>query len=163
MRANAVLPIVGWPLCGARDAFVHQEVVSRGVGLRVSRNGTWRGEPNLSGIACACDVCQRATQVVQPIGLPDDVGVQRNAHDQGLALGLLKHFVKVVDDHVCKVFGIHLTRHDHWDVVDFLGVGHGQQTVPTACAHARDLVVVAPVQGVAIACLCQQVGRVQTF
>ena len=72
---------------------------------------------------------------------------------------LLEHLVELVDDHLREVLRVHLARDDHRDVVELLRVRHRPQRLAAARAHRQRLVVVAPVQRVAVAGLGQQVGR----
>ena len=58
------------------------------------------------------DARQRFAQRPQPVRLADDVGVQRNAHCQRLAPGLLPHLVEVVAEHRAKGAAVDLAG-DH--------------------------------------------------
>ena len=80
-----------------------------------------RGEPGLPLLLL--EVLERAAQVAQPVGLADEVGMQRDAHDERLLGALAQHFVEVVHDHVGEVAAVHLARNDHRDVVQLLRIG----------------------------------------
>ena len=88
------------------------------------------GEPDQALVASRAKVLQRAAQMPQPVGLPDQVGVQRNALHQGLIARLVQHCIGAVDDHLREVFAVHLARHDHGNVVELLRVGHRPQALP---------------------------------
>src|SRR6218665_3268503 len=127
--------------------------------IHVSANRTWRGEPHIALVAPLCNVLQCAAQMAQAIRLADQIGMQGDAHYQRLLAGLFEHLVDVVDDELGKVLAVHLARHDHRDVVDFLRVWNRPQGLAVAGLHARRLVIVAPVQGVAITAFEQQIRR----
>ena len=95
----------------------------------------------------------------ESVRLPDDIRVQRHTHHQRLRARLLAHLVEVVDDHRREVLRVHLARDDHRDVVELLRIGHGPQRLAAARSHAGRLVVVAPVERVAVTGLDKQVGR----
>lgn len=63
--------------------------------------------------AVPVNVLQGSAQVPQAIGLPDQVGMQRNTHHERLLVRLQKHLVKLVDDHLGKILAVHLPTHDH--------------------------------------------------
>ena len=56
-------------------------------------------------VAVLGDMAKRALEVPQPVRLADDIGVQRDAHDQRPRLGQLQHLVELVDDHVGELLG----------------------------------------------------------
>ena len=70
---------------------------------------------------------QSPSQVFEPVRLTHEIGVQRDTHDQCLLLRLKKHFISVVDDHVAKVSRVHVTVHDHGNIVEFLRVGQAPE------------------------------------
>ena len=107
---------------------------------------------------------QRAPQHAQPVRLADDVGVQRDAHHLRQAIGadLAQPFLEIIHDHPRKGLGRFAAGGDGGDVVDLLRIGHGQQRA-TARPHPDRGVIGAPVHGVAIAFLGQQVGRRAAF
>ena len=85
--------------------------------------------------------------------------MQREAHHQRLGARLHQHLLEVVEHHRAEVLRVHQPAHDHRDVVELLRVGHRPDRAAAARAHAHRLVVVAPVERVAVAGLGQQVGR----
>ena len=100
--------------------------------------------------------------MTQAIRLADDVRMERDAHDERLALRLREHLVEVVDDHVGEVAGVHLPRDDHRDVVQLLRIGDGPELAILRFEFDR-LVVVGPVEGVLVARLGEEVGRVEAL
>ena len=79
------------------------------------------GEPDI--LALRGDMGQSPTQMSQPMGLANDVGVQSDPHHQGGLVALLEHLVKLIDDHVSKDSAFDAPRHDHRNVVQLLRIG----------------------------------------
>ena len=121
-------------------------------------DGAGRGQPDLAAVARAGQVLECPPQVAQPVGLAHDVGMKRKAHDERLSAGLFAHLLEIVDNHLREGAGVHAARDDGRDVVEFLRIGHRPQHASVAGAHGQRLVVVAPVEGVAVAGLGQQIG-----
>src|SRR5690349_1149924 len=80
--------------------------------LHVRADAPRRRHPDLAGFARAGDRAQGAPQVTQAMRLPDDVGMQRDAHDERLASRLGTHLLELVDDHARESLGVHLPMHD---------------------------------------------------
>src|SRR5215203_6566696 len=76
--------------------------------VAMGRDGARRGEPDV--VASARDVAQRGPQIPQAVRLADDVGVERDAHDERPARGLLEHLVEMGGDHGGEVLGRVLAR-----------------------------------------------------
>ena len=93
-------------------------------------DSTRRGHPYGLVVAGRSDVLQRAPEVPKAVWLTHDVGVQGDAHHQGLFLALRQHLVEVVGDHVGESRSVELAPHDHGDIVEFLRIGNGPQRLP---------------------------------
>ena len=70
----------------------------------MTRDRAGRCHPHVAVRARRGNVLQRATQMTQPVGLPDEIRMQRDAHHERLrmaaAVRLFEHLVELVDDHV---------------------------------------------------------------
>ena len=108
-------------------------------------------------------MAQGAPQRPQPVRLTDDIGMQRDAHDQGLGFGLFQHLLEGLDDHVGEVDAGHLARHYGGNIVEFLRIGYGQDRAAVAGAEPDGLVVHRPVENIGIAGFGEQVGRHRAF
>ncbi len=99
----------------------------------------------------------------EAIRLPDEIGMQGDAHHERLRCRLPQHFVEVVDDETGKIARIHLARDDHRDVVQFLRIRYRPQRLARARLERHGLIVVAPVQRVRVTGFDEQVGRDRAF
>ena len=90
--------------------------------------------------------------------MPDEIGMQRHAHDDGLLPGLRQPLLEIVDDHVGEGRGRIGAGDDRGNVVHFLRIRDRQEESRLG-PHPDRLVVHAPVQRIAVAGLGQQVGR----
>ena len=68
---------------------------------------------------------KRAAQLSQPVRLADQIGMQRDAHDLGLAIAdLPPPFLEIIDQELGESLRAVLARDDGGDVVGFLWIGH---------------------------------------
>ncbi len=95
-------------------------------------------------------------EVLQAERLAGHVRMQRDRHDQRVALGLPHHLVELVDDEVREGVGVHAAHHDGVGVVRLLRIGNEHQR-PGARGEGDRPVVGAPVEEIAVARLLQQI------
>ena len=131
-------------------------VVQRGQGGRMAGDLAGRRDPYI--VSTRRDMREGPAQMPQTMGLADDIGMKRNAHDEGGVAALLEHFLELIDDHVGEDSALDAPRHDHGDIVEFLRIGHAENA-PPARAEPDRLIVHAPVQQVGVARFLQQAWR----
>src|SRR5262249_22751147 len=117
------------------------------------RNLPGRGKPHAI-VGSAADVSERARQVFESMWPADNVGVQRNSHDQWALHAFSVHDFKSINYHVGKFGTFAFARDDLWDVVELLRVGYGQNS-SSARFHPDRLVVMTPVKQITVAGLLQ--------
>ena len=100
--------------------------------------------------------------MAKAVGLSDQIWMQRNAHHEGLVLGLLQHLVKIVDYDIRENARAILSRDNCWDVVCFQRLRERQQR-SVLCTHPDGLVVHAPIERVIVPGLFEQIGRDAAF
>ena len=126
----------------------------------VHADGTRCRQPDPATRSRPVDVAQRAAQVAQPVGLADDVGVQRDAHHQRLPRATARASRRTgrrsSARSPCRPSGAPRSSGCR-----SAPAGRARTTAlrPLRVRIAHRLVVVAPVQRVAVAGLGQQVGR----
>src|SRR5215510_718308 len=86
----------------------------------------------------------------------DDISVQRNPHDERALHAFFVHDLERINDHVGEFSDFVFARDDLWTVIELLRVRHGQIASLTGF-HPNGLVVMTPVEQVAIAGLLQQI------
>ena len=96
--------------------------------------------------------------MLEAVRLADDVGVQRYAHHQRALFAFGVQHVEGVDDHVSEVGVLALARNDLQNVVELLR-GGDRQDATLARVQPDRLIVVAPVEQIAVASFLQQIGR----
>ena len=108
------------------------------------------------------DMREGSAQMPQTMGLADDIGMKRNAHDEGGVAALFEHFLELIDDHVGEGRSLHSPRDDGGNIVELLWIGNAEDPSP-AGAEPNGLIVHAPVQQVTVAGLLQQTRRLPTL
>src|SRR6185312_14483939 len=63
------------------------------------------GEPNLVPLGMRNNVTQRFTKWRDTVRLANDHGMEGNPTDEGLLPRLTQHFLELIDDHACEIFG----------------------------------------------------------
>src|SRR5262249_2699009 len=86
----------------------------------------------------------------------DDISVQRNPHDERALHALLVHDLERINDHVGEFSDLAFARDDLWNVIELLRVRDGQ-IASFRGFHPDGLVVMTPVEQLAIAGLLQQI------
>ena len=89
---------------------------------------------------------QGLSQVPEPVWLPHQVRVKRDAEHQRLLPTLTELLVEPVDHHVPEVPGAVLACRNGRDVVDLLRVRDAPERTARACPQLDRLVVVAPLR-----------------
>src|SRR3569623_657316 len=108
--------------------------------VHVTCDRTRRSDADPAFVARADDMLERSPQVNQAVRLSCQVCMQGNAHHQRLAGGLPQHLLEVIYHQIGERPCVHLTREDHWNIVDFFRVRNSPQRLTVACNEARGLI-----------------------
>ena len=87
----------------------------------MNRNAARRGEP-YAWLGLIHDMLEGARKVFEPVRPADDVGMQRDAHDQRTLFAFLLHHVEGVDDHVGEFGAFALACDDLRNVIELLRI-----------------------------------------
>ena len=120
------------------------------------------GGPPDARIVRGAELGQHAGESGRAMGLPHDVGVERDAEHHGAAVAFRQQLLDRGADHAGERLRLLPASDDRGDVVDLLRIGDRQQPAVRG-RQPRRLVVVRPVEDVAIALLRQQVRRPVAF
>jgi hypothetical protein len=124
------------------------------------RNVARSGQPD--AFAMLGYVAQCAAQMSQPMGLADDVRMQRNSHHQSVARALRQHLIEMVDDHPREGGSFYLPADDHRNIIDLLRIRQ-REDGPASRAHDDRLIVHAPIEQIGVAGLGEEIRRDGAF
>ena len=100
--------------------------------------------------------------MMQPVGLPDDVRVQRDGRDERSGLGLAQHLIDLGEAEIAELGCACPAHRDRIGVVSFLRIGNGQDR--SGASRDREWPIVGPpVEKVAVARFGQKVGCRRRF
>ena len=108
------------------------------------------------------DLLEDLAEIFGPVRRAHDVGVHRNRHHPGGALGVLVDLLELVHRPLVELRGLVMLDQHHGDVVAFLRVGNVEDRLAARLQPHR-LVVEHPVGDIVVAFLGQDIRRLPGF
>src|SRR5215813_2569752 len=109
-------------------------------------------------VALLADGLEDAMEILGPVRCAHDVGMHRNRHDAGGALGVGVDLFELIDGAIVEFRRLVVLDQHHGDVVAFLRVGHTDDRLAASLQPHR-LVVEHPIGDIVVALLAEDIGR----